>query len=63
MKGRDRGRLRAIFGLRPLRRHVADGSIATELGLPHDVWFSPDSDRIPDMADGPVRAISGSQPA
>jgi len=32
------------------------GSIATEIGCPRDVRFSADSDRIADIAGGPVRA-------
>jgi len=34
--------------------------VATELGYPHDVRFTPDSDRIADISGGPVRAKNGS---
>jgi hypothetical protein len=38
--------------------HVRNGSIATEMGSPHDVRFTPVSDRIADIAGGPFGARS-----
>jgi hypothetical protein len=35
---------------------VSFGSFATEMGIPRHVWFTPDSDRIADIAGGPFRA-------
>jgi hypothetical protein len=42
--------------------HFRLGSFSTKLGHPRHVWFTPDSDRIADIAVGPFRANSGSQP-
>jgi hypothetical protein len=46
------------LGLRNRRRmiDVAYGSIATEMGNPPHVWFTPDSDQSADIAGGPFRA-------
>ena len=38
--------------------HVACGSFATEMGIPRDVRFIPDSDRTADIIGGPVGAIN-----
>jgi hypothetical protein len=39
---------------------VSCGSFSTEMGCPHDVRFTPVSDRIADIAGGPFRANFGS---
>jgi hypothetical protein len=41
------------------RPEVRFGSISTKLDYPGDVCFPPDTDRTADIADSPVRAISG----
>jgi hypothetical protein len=43
------------------RWHVGLGSIATELGCPRDVRFTPDSDRTADIRDWQLRANNGSE--
>jgi hypothetical protein len=48
-----------IFALKPKQREVCSGSKATEMGFPGDVRFSPVSDRLADIAGGPVRAKGG----
>jgi hypothetical protein len=39
---------------------VRSGGILDRIEYPHDVRFTPDSDRTADMADGPFGAMSGS---
>jgi len=51
-----RGRLFAIAPYGARSRDFRYGSIATELGLPRDVCFPPDSDRIADILDWQLRA-------
>jgi hypothetical protein len=49
-------------GIAALHRHVAVGSIATELDLSDDVRFSLESDRLTDIPDWQLRAKKRHQP-
>jgi hypothetical protein len=58
MKRRYRGRLRAIFGLRPLRRHVAVGSIASVRPSARHFRSAPINGHQQTCPVGPVRVES-----